>query len=44
MSEISFHKDASFDKCPSCNAVGKLRRSRAKSTFEKIVKKKEKEA
>jgi len=39
MSEISFHKDASFDKCPSCNAVGKLRRSRAKSTFEKIVKK-----
>ncbi len=39
MSELSFKKDASFDKCPQCNAAGKLRRSRSKNASEKIVKK-----
>ncbi|PIQ08390.1 MAG: hypothetical protein COW71_12095 [Ignavibacteriales bacterium CG18_big_fil_WC_8_21_14_2_50_31_20] len=39
MSEISFKRDASFDKCPSCKAVGKLRRSRAQSVYEQVVKK-----
>jgi len=39
MSELSFKKDASFDKCPKCNAVGKLRRSRAKSPIEQGIKK-----
>lgn len=41
MSEFSVLKkrDATFDKCPKCNSVGKLRRSRSKSTFEQIVKK-----
>ncbi len=39
MSVSSFKKDASFDKCPKCGAVGKLRRSRAQSTKEQIVKK-----
>ena len=39
MSEISFKKDASFDKCPNCKAVGKLRRSRAKTPFEQGIKK-----
>jgi len=39
MNEISFKRDASFDKCPSCGAIGKLRRSRAQSTFEQVVKK-----
>ncbi len=39
MSELSFKKDASFDKCPNCNSVGKLRRSRAKSPLEQGVKK-----
>jgi hypothetical protein len=39
MSELSFRKDASFDKCPKCKSVGKLRRSRAQSAWEQIVKK-----
>ncbi len=39
MSEMSFKKDASFDKCPKCKAVGKLRRSRAQTPWERIVKK-----
>ena len=39
MSEVSFKKDASFDKCPKCKAVGKLRRSRAKTPWEQMVKK-----
>ena len=38
MSELSFKRDASFDKCPKCKSVGKLRRSRAKSPFEQGVK------
>ncbi len=38
MSELSFKKDATFDKCPKCKSVGKLRRSRAKSPFEQGVK------
>ncbi|MCF6268407.1 MAG: hypothetical protein L3J41_01710 [Melioribacteraceae bacterium] len=39
MDELSFKKDASFDKCPNCNSVGKLRRSRAKSPIEQGIKK-----
>ena len=39
MSELSFKKDASFDVCPQCKAVGKLRRSRSNNAIEKIVKK-----
>lgn len=39
MSGISFKRDASFDKCPKCKSVGKLRRSRAQSPFEQGVKK-----
>ncbi len=39
MGEISFRRDAAFDKCPRCKAVGKLRRSRAKTPFEQGVKK-----
>ncbi len=39
MSEISFKKDASFDQCPKCKAVGKLRRSRAQTPWERMVKK-----
>lgn len=39
MSELSFKRDASFDKCPKCKSVGKLRRSRAKSPFEQGIKK-----
>ena len=39
MSELSFRKDASFDKCPKCKSVGKLRRSKAQSPWEQIVKK-----
>lgn len=39
MSELSFKRDATFDKCPKCKAVGKLRRSRAQSFFEQGVKK-----
>lgn len=39
MSGSSFKKDASFDKCPKCNAVGKLRRSRAQNAREQVVKK-----
>jgi len=39
MSGISFKRDASFDKCPKCKSVGKLRRSRAKSPFEQGLKK-----
>jgi len=39
MREISFKKDASFDKCPNCKSVANLRRSRAKSPFEQGVKK-----
>ncbi|MBU0475885.1 MAG: hypothetical protein KKF62_17195 [Bacteroidetes bacterium] len=39
MSELSFKRDATFDKCPKCKAVGKLRRSRAQSFFEQVVKK-----
>ncbi len=38
MSEMSFKKDASFDKCPKCKAVGKLRRSRAQTPWERMVK------
>lgn len=39
MDELSFKKDVTFDKCPNCKAVGKLRRSRAKSPFEQGIKK-----
>jgi predicted RNA-binding Zn-ribbon protein involved in translation (DUF1610 family) len=40
MSEFSISKrDATFDKCPECKSIGKLRRSRAKSSFEQAVKK-----
>ena len=39
MSELSFKKDATFDKCPKCKSVGKLRRSRAKTPFEQGIKK-----
>ena len=39
MDELSFKRDASFDKCPKCKSVGKLRRSRAKSPFEQGIKK-----
>jgi len=40
MSELSLLKrDASFDKCPQCKAVGTLRRSRGQNTFEQAVKK-----
>ena len=38
MSDMSFKKDASFDKCPKCKAVGKLRRSRAQTPWERMVK------
>ena len=40
MSNFSvLRRDATFDRCPKCNSIGKLRRSRAKSTLEHAVKK-----
>ena len=35
---ILFKKDHSFDKCPSCNVVGKLRKSRPRNQFEHMSK------
>jgi predicted RNA-binding Zn-ribbon protein involved in translation (DUF1610 family) len=34
----SIRKDAIFDKCPKCNAIGALRRSRARTFIETLVK------
>lgn len=35
---ILFKKDHSFEQCPSCNAVGQLRKSRPKNKFERSSK------
>ncbi|GBD87781.1 hypothetical protein BMS3Abin03_01715 [bacterium BMS3Abin03] len=35
---LVFRKNPLYEKCPSCNAVGLLRKSRARSTKEKIIK------
>lgn len=35
---LTFYKDSVFDKCPECKSIGVLRRSKARSTFEHIVK------
>lgn len=35
---MSLMKDPSFDKCPECGNLATLRRSRAQSFFENVVK------
>ena len=37
-SKILYHKNPAFDKCPSCNELGSLRRSHSRTTFEKVLK------
>lgn len=36
--KIIFHKNPAFDKCPNCGEIASLRRSHARTTFEKLLK------
>lgn len=36
--EILVNKNPLFDKCPSCNKLGTLHRSKSRNTWERIVK------
>ncbi|MCK9279048.1 MAG: hypothetical protein M0P71_00250 [Melioribacteraceae bacterium] len=37
--KIFVHRDPQFGKCPGCNEIGTLHRSRARSMKEQIIKK-----
>lgn len=37
--KILFYRNPQFSKCPSCKSIGTLHRSRARNTWEQIVRK-----
>ncbi len=38
LENLSLRRDAMFDRCPDCEAIGALRRSKARTTWEQVVK------
>ena len=38
VTKVLYHRNPQFSRCPGCNSVGTLHRSRSKNMFEQIVR------